>query len=225
MRKRQFFLVLLGVGVLIWMVAALFSRWGQPEYGGKRLSEWVVEYGSDSRLVAPKEAVRQIGTNAVPYLLKWIRYEPNKAMRRGRIEINKILSGVKREWRFMDKDQFRANGAAWALIELFPPTDQSLDELTRLMTDRKALFSAYGAMNVCAAYGSAGIPPLLSALTNGNPSHRGAIVDRFGLMGTNARPAIASLEHLLADPDGKLRESATNALLKIDPQALERGAP
>ena len=56
----------------------------EPEYNGKKLSEWL----HDEPLFVPiqgrqrawmktqsAEAVRHIGTNALPFLVKWIRYE------------------------------------------------------------------------------------------------------------------------------------------------------
>src|SRR6266480_1197120 len=84
MRKGWKYLVLIGAGVLVvvgLLVCGLF-REREPEYGGKRLSEWVqvlgahAANGGDAHLA--DEAIRHIGTNALPYLLKWLSYEtPN----------------------------------------------------------------------------------------------------------------------------------------------------
>jgi hypothetical protein len=76
MRRRGGYLIL-GVLVLAGVLVALSKREREPEYGGKRLSEWVLALppsptgGTDAEL-----ALRSIGTNAVPFLLKWIDYEP-----------------------------------------------------------------------------------------------------------------------------------------------------
>jgi HEAT repeat protein len=40
--------------------------------------------------------------------------------------------------------------------------------------------------------------------------------------GVKARPAVPALLKFLNDPDLKVRENTTNALLKIDPEALKR---
>ena len=58
MRKRGVYLILLGV-LLFGLVVVVCSREREPEYGGKRLSEWIIlpeDVG--------EKAIRQIGTNA-----------------------------------------------------------------------------------------------------------------------------------------------------------------
>jgi hypothetical protein len=74
MQKRRVYLILVVV-VLAGVLVAVFRRDREPEYGGKRLSEWVDGYAMQIRNAGSNEAIRHIGTNAVPYLLKWIRYE------------------------------------------------------------------------------------------------------------------------------------------------------
>src|SRR5436190_11030189 len=84
MRKRRVYVVLLAAGVLVvvgLLVCGVF-REREPEYGGKRLSEWVEVYVIPERSVPPvrveeiDDAIRHVGTNALPYLLRWMRYEP-----------------------------------------------------------------------------------------------------------------------------------------------------
>ena len=82
--------VLVGIGVV-----AFWPGEREPVYQGKKLSEWLrayalaeaeldrtADYGLNSyrgdpwdTLRVPAEAVQHIGTNAVPFLLKWIQYE------------------------------------------------------------------------------------------------------------------------------------------------------
>src|SRR4051794_21632004 len=64
-------------GVLIW------SRWSEPRYRGKSLSTWLGYYDRRARdSFTPEEleeadaAWRHIGTNAVPWLVKAIQYQP-----------------------------------------------------------------------------------------------------------------------------------------------------
>jgi hypothetical protein len=55
----------------------------EPHYKGKKLSTWIGMYlGPSERVLAPQEqrdrvdqAVRSIGTNAIPYLLDWYAYD------------------------------------------------------------------------------------------------------------------------------------------------------
>ena len=80
MRKRHVFLILLGL-VIAGGIAIILSRpEREPEYGGKPLSQWVERWAtppySGTQVDQSTDAVLHNGTNAVPYLLKWIRYEP-----------------------------------------------------------------------------------------------------------------------------------------------------
>src|SRR4051812_47188734 len=57
------------------LVAIVWPGEKEPEYQGKKLSYWL-EITTHEEYVEAREAVRQIGTNALPLLLKWIRYSP-----------------------------------------------------------------------------------------------------------------------------------------------------
>lgn len=82
MKRRSY--TLIGVGVLGALVVTWCSvclRRDDPVYQGKRLSKWL-EIGYTSGVASPgekqaAEAVRQIGTNALPYLLTSIAYTPS----------------------------------------------------------------------------------------------------------------------------------------------------
>ena len=65
--------------IILGVVLPILNRESEPSYNGRTLSEWL----KLSRRPAVSEgfpgeatlAVRSIGTNALPFLLKWIRYE------------------------------------------------------------------------------------------------------------------------------------------------------
>src|SRR5205814_876817 len=86
--KRWIYLIG-AVGVAAGVLAVIFRPEREPEYGGKRLSEWVdliwkpkPKGITDERSYSIRRfdetpvAVRSMGTNALPHLLKWSRYEP-----------------------------------------------------------------------------------------------------------------------------------------------------
>ena len=72
-RRKRLWFALLGVGVaaVVGLVAALALRPAEPRYGGRALSQWVRRPAGDTQ----GDAIRQIGTNAVPFLLEWMQYE------------------------------------------------------------------------------------------------------------------------------------------------------
>src|SRR5439155_22050991 len=97
MRTRGKYVVLLGVGVLAGGLVALVVPSDEPSYGGRTLSDWVemaywppltnrlavsagfipmrLSYVSGMPSEA-EEAIRDMGAKGLPYLVRWIRYEP-----------------------------------------------------------------------------------------------------------------------------------------------------
>src|SRR5215471_537789 len=78
--RRRLLVVVLGLVALTVLVAALWPSEKEPKYQGKKLSDWLSAYmnASPSEQDAAAEAVRHIGTNALPILLHWMSYQvPN----------------------------------------------------------------------------------------------------------------------------------------------------
>lgn len=75
--RRKWILLLIGliiVGTVVWNL----TREREPVYKGKTLSWWVnCRWYSSSGIGVTEQhdAIRQIGTNAIPFLLKWIAVE------------------------------------------------------------------------------------------------------------------------------------------------------
>ena len=69
------------IGLVLLAVCAAALAWvvrpgeREPSYRGRTLSEWVSLYALHPNDREAGEAIRQIGTNALPSLLKWIEYE------------------------------------------------------------------------------------------------------------------------------------------------------
>src|SRR5258708_141920 len=119
MRKRRVYLSVLVV-VVVALLVAVFSRERErePAYGGDRLSQWVKEYAvtspnqPDYSLRMRKEeaanAISHIGTNALPHLLKWIRYESPLWKRKLCDRLNRTLAKVHLHWVISDDQQDQA---------------------------------------------------------------------------------------------------------------------
>ncbi len=67
------------------LLALAFAADKEPTYDGHALSYWLQRYQESVKARPPhqdhpdnpEKAILAIGTNAIPWLLKWIRYEPN----------------------------------------------------------------------------------------------------------------------------------------------------
>src|SRR4051812_42478358 len=63
--------------------AGLLLQSREPRYGGRNLRDWVAlgnaEPGGEyPENIEVQHAIRQMGTNAVPFLVRWIQREPSK---------------------------------------------------------------------------------------------------------------------------------------------------
>jgi hypothetical protein len=89
-KKRRLILLTLALLAAFALTILLWPGEREPEYQGRKLSWFVERYSPHADLFpeaaernAPLvSAVQQIGTNAIPTLLKWIDYEPPKIEKR-----------------------------------------------------------------------------------------------------------------------------------------------
>ena len=74
-KRRRIILICFGIVVIFAALVLAVAFWpggAEPEYQGKKLSEWVNSDWNDETVAG----IRAIGTNAVPFLLKWLVSEP-----------------------------------------------------------------------------------------------------------------------------------------------------
>src|SRR5438128_1379403 len=94
MRRRNLIIGTLAV-VLCGVLAVMF--WldkHEPVYAGRKLSVWVISLGTSPELFINREAVRQIGTNGIPFYLEWIRFERNgfgEVLHDARVRLARLL--------------------------------------------------------------------------------------------------------------------------------------
>jgi len=240
-RKRRIYLALVGLGIVIGGIVVLSRPEREPEYGGKKLSEWIlgrpwmVHYGGASIPLTEeaRAAIQAIGAEAIPYLAEWMRDEPAAWKRKLYSARNPIIRRVTRSWQIKEfmREQL-AEGARQGLVALgsdrpipskaSSEAERVIPELTRLLNDPTAFTSARRAAHALSCLGSAGLPPLMGALTNRTerPLHP-YILERIGEMGTNARPAIPCLLRMLRDGDPNVRLAAATVVRKIGPSGIQ----
>ena len=160
------------VFLLTFMLAGRWSSCGlrEPVYAGKRLSVWADEVRKLDRLAnvvntnhPAVQAMRAIGTNAIPWLLSELRKPPN-----GWSQLNPFLEKQTLiTYRFpvpadAQKHQLCARCGFWALGEMAEPAVPSLVGLL----DRQPEF----APSALAGIGAPALPAIMHLLTN-NPPH------------------------------------------------------
>ena len=179
----------------------------EPSCNGKRLGEWLetrIEGGGDFTPAA-KDAIHQMGTNAIPALLKRLTYErPPYCFSPFQINLN----------------------AASGFIALGEQAKPALPELWMLM-DSTNKDIALTAMIATCGTGSNAMPFLIKGLTNQFANVRNlaantlteGVGDKFS---EQRKQAIPLLVKLLNDPDEDVRLNVTNQLKQIDPIAAAK---
>ena len=201
---------LLGVGLFL----ALRPR--EPVYEGRRLSEWLGDFSlrqkQDTeepveRAKRAAEAVRQMGTNCLPVLLKMLQARDSVvkaklvewAERQSLIEFNLTSAGDIRDQAL---EGFAALGpVAWPAIP----------QLTQLL-NRETTASVAAAALV--RLGLEAIPPLAAALTNQVSAVRYEAISALGRSRLPSHDVVPILMECLHNTDSLVRVEAAEALGK-----------
>lgn len=221
MKKRHRFVMGLACGLLLAGILWPVLSPQEPVYKKRRLSEWVATLGG-SRFPniedEANEAIRTLGTNAIPWLMKWIQYEESRWHAKLRVASERVPSWLGRGWvtGLMRRDVDRKNGAVMALVKLGPEAAQTIPELTKMVTDPAARGRADAAVNVLQGLGTPALSALSLALTNGNAWVRAKAALSIRELGTNGAAAVPLLIKMLEEPDGTVRASAIAALSAVD---------
>ena len=220
---RKFWLLILG-GIILWL-AFVFYRPFEPHYRGKPLSAWAVRVYWSSEHDAAVDAIQHIGTNALPYaikfcstkdfaikdkLLEWVAARQSGETTLGQI----ILSSEK-----LIPPDISTQSKGVAIFEaLGPMAKPAIPNLVKLLEDKKSGV-ANAAADSLTRIGHTAIPSLIEALTNQNQFVQFYAVrslkymkDTTGNFKIEIRPAIPILVVRLSDDNPRMRQSAAAAL-------------
>ena len=176
-------------------------------YGADYAQREMVELGRRRNEAA--DAVRHIGTNALPLLLQWIDQDypvPWKAkLAAVRNKMPKMFRGGRLVgWWLSAGDWNRLTLANSGFELLGSNASPAVPELTRRMNTRNSRSGAF-AVDALQFIGTNGLAPMLTALTNTQSPNRASIVrgleHPIKIMGTNAGPAIEVLARCVGDKD------------------------
>lgn len=224
-RKRV--IIVLAACVLVGVsVVAFWPGEREPEYNGKKLSQWVGLrglYTSDEI-----DAVQHIGTNAVPFLLKWIQYEQPWWRQGACIVYEKLPSRFQRR-AIRDcirgaEPAARKYGAIWAFAYLGAEASDAVADLYVLALNPRTSETAFE----CLRYIGDPAVPALNRLTDAADERvRTGAFDALRSLAINraeARPEAKSLLGILRGTEpGNMRDAIARALRETAPEGLTNG--
>lgn len=235
MRKRfRNALGILLVAIVVGMLWHVLGKASEPTYHGKSVSVWAEAFFQESatgfdtsRGGKEADAIHEIGTNAVPSLLRMARSKDSQlksyfvyyAQKQSLIPIHYTPS-------FMRNQQSVGGFVALGVL-----VEGAIPELARLVNDP---YHAEAAAESLAGISPKALRPLLNAITNQNAIVRAAAAGALGEglttnwmvcvnrmpgsaapLGSDASEAIAALIICAKDSDVSVRQRSTSSLGKI----------
>ncbi|HEU5071538.1 MAG TPA: HEAT repeat domain-containing protein [Verrucomicrobiae bacterium] len=223
-KRRKWVLALAGVLSIAAGIALLLNREEGPFYQGKRLSEWVSIYRLEPDDDVSRQAIRSIGAEGYPYLIKWIDYErPAWRIKLSQlipyqIVVNRAVA------RLVYGDDSRATAAASAFRALGTNAAPTIPALEAMMNNSKRPSAARLALFALGYMGEPALPALTNAFANPHQNLRYMIPVALDLMAANASNCMSRctsvLREHLNDPDPMVSLYTTMCLRDITHEPL-----
>ncbi len=195
--------------------------------GGKPLSVWLDSYvgGGSYFGVFPNpetdEAIRHIGTNAIPVLLKMLNTRDSKWKLALANFSGQRMYLVNRRLSWWSAS-FAAHEAAQGFVALGPSASNAVPQLIRTYRKNLGIDSQWSCLDALGAIGPAtkrAIPDLLGATTNLYTETRRAAVEALGNLRLEPGLVVPVLTTCLQDSDSGVRRASVRALAKFGPDA------
>jgi len=230
MRRWRTIIIFTIAAAFFAVVAFLLLRREEPSYAGRPLSSWVMDMGvkaaADPDKTFPKQetidraahAMGQIGTNAIPYLLRWINAKPPAWKESVFGFVNKVAAALHLRVYLWDKTGLRGYQAAKAFEHVHPVPDYAISNLAALMNDPDR-DRAERAGTALGAIANKSFRALVILMTNSTPEIRVKAIERVRGWRSDARSVLPLLIRYLGDPNGKVASCAAATLggLKLEP--------
>jgi hypothetical protein len=231
-RRRQVVIVLVLCVLVGLCVVAFWPGEREPEYNGKKLSEWCwlywpwVSEGPAGQERA-RVAINHIGTNALPFLVQWLRYDhpsPKETMAdimgqlKDRLHRN---TGARNSLRPL----VRADIAVFGFEALGTNAIPAIPALTILLRDRASSPVTVGAAaDALRAVGDKGWVQLAEYLRERGQPNRVFVIQNLFSARQDVGPILDVLTDCIQDPDDRVAvASATaTALCSISQESAKR---
>lgn len=226
MRRHPVTAPAFGLFLLVIGLAYCLFHSREPVYQGKPLSRWLIDLRpfqflveEDPNIAKTKakarqdaaNAIRQIGTNALPSLLRMFEARDSRLhaffVRWAKLFSIRLTSYPERRER-----------AISGLAILGTNASPAIPMLTRFLDDPGLAQNAIIALQ---RIGEKAIPALIAGVTNGNANTRAQAALTLGYFGPAARNAVGPLKTCLHDSDAEVRKIALQSLSQIIGQADE----
>jgi len=209
-RRRVVLFVLLGVVVL--GSGFYFLRFREPAYHGIALSTWLEDLNSQEKETHDRaeEAVRQMGTKALPPLLKMLNARDSKLKMKLQ-ELAEKQSLFEFHFNSATDSHRRANDGFAALGPVAEPISSSL---IKFFSDEDSEVRNV-TMNALVAIGPKAVLPLMKAVTNQNSRVRFQAALTLGYVGSGSQNVVPALIRCLKDKDSSVRGCAAISLGEI----------
>jgi len=190
-------LILACLSVLI-TIALIWRHYAEPTYEGRTLSKWLASGASPSSLELSnsQHAIRQIGTNAIPCLLRWMSFEPSP-LRYKILGLSSRLPGTlpQKVYPYLSgrsQDQL-AQAAQFGLRTLGPEARSAAPELARLAITARYPERASSCAGLLSSLGPDALPGLVAVATSTNLDAARCAAGGIASFGTNALPHVPTL--------------------------------
>jgi len=155
MKRRRLFIIFLGCLAAAILVFTLWPSEREPEYKGITLTKYL-DRAAGSPNEELTEAIKHIGTNALPYLLRAVDYHPPRWKFALGWKILKLpwtkLNGRLALWLLDEKDLRRAESAVIAFGILGRDARPALDDLKRMASKNPTSFASQAMLNINSAF-------------------------------------------------------------------------
>ena len=227
MTKMKYIAVFLLAGIVIAMVAIFFRQDGEPAYHEHCLGYWVDMYGKsypDQRNPEDVEALTAIGTNALPFLINWIRSTDAKPSHARNVVLS-ILNHLPKfiepgfliswadEHSFYGRDSQRAGSAAVTFLLLGTNAIPSIPDLKAILANPTNGYACVEAERALTRIGPEGFAAVLEVIAIPGLPQRGAL-----MQGDAMHPHLAPPSGMLpgqADPNYRINSKRAAPVLLI----------
>jgi hypothetical protein len=169
-KRRRKLLILAAIIVTAVLVMVLLSGEKEPEYQGKKLSEWtglIKPFAGNTQISyldlrgrsteEMEKAIRGMGTNALPCLVRWVGYEAPGWRRWMSQSCTNLPSFILKSrlglWLREDRKTYRADAAQYALLSYGPEVLPWVKELSRIEEGQKRPVASRRAYLILAVIG------------------------------------------------------------------------